>query len=139
MTYVKTNWKTGDTITADKLNNIENGIASSGSGGGFLVVTVSTPSGYNGKILDKTYAEIKEALSAKIPVYIYEYTEETVEEIGITTNSTIFEPIVIAEKQYNDEDESTYYRVSTNSTYAFFANSEDEVMYNGSAPPSTVD
>ena len=38
MTYVKTNWKTGDTITADKLNNIENGIASSGGGGGGVLI-----------------------------------------------------------------------------------------------------
>ena len=26
MTYTKTNWQTGDTITASKLNNIENGV-----------------------------------------------------------------------------------------------------------------
>ena len=29
MTYNKTTWKTGDTITADKLNNIETGISNS--------------------------------------------------------------------------------------------------------------
>ena len=26
MSYIKTTWNKGDTITADKLNNIENGI-----------------------------------------------------------------------------------------------------------------
>jgi len=33
MYYTKTNWKTGDTITADKLNHIEDGIAEGSSGG----------------------------------------------------------------------------------------------------------
>ena len=27
MSYVKTNWQTGDTVTAEKLNNLENGVA----------------------------------------------------------------------------------------------------------------
>lgn len=31
MTYIKTNWVTGDIITAEKLNKIEDGIASAGS------------------------------------------------------------------------------------------------------------
>ena len=29
MAYVKTNWETGDIITAEKLNHMENGIANS--------------------------------------------------------------------------------------------------------------
>lgn len=34
MSYVKNTWVTGDTITAEKLNNMENGIASASQGGG---------------------------------------------------------------------------------------------------------
>ncbi len=32
MSYTPTDWKTGDVITAEKLNNMENGIANAGSG-----------------------------------------------------------------------------------------------------------
>ena len=34
MAYEKHTWETGETITAEKLNNLEDGVASSGSGGG---------------------------------------------------------------------------------------------------------
>ena len=34
MSYTKNNWTTGDTITAEKLNHMENGIESASSGGG---------------------------------------------------------------------------------------------------------
>ncbi len=34
MSYEPTNWKTGDVITAEKLNKLEDGVASGGSGGG---------------------------------------------------------------------------------------------------------
>lgn len=34
MAYTPTTWATGDVITADKLNNMENGILNAGSGGG---------------------------------------------------------------------------------------------------------
>ena len=30
MAYTPTNWQTGDTITAEKLNKLENGVASGG-------------------------------------------------------------------------------------------------------------
>lgn len=45
MSYTPNTWTTGDTITATKLNNIEQGIANAG-GGGVAKVTVSAV-GYN--------------------------------------------------------------------------------------------
>lgn len=36
MAYEKQTWSCGETITADKLNHMEDGIADSGSGGGVL-------------------------------------------------------------------------------------------------------
>ena len=40
MSYNKTNWQTGDIVTAEKLNKIEDGIENvSGGGGGLLVET----------------------------------------------------------------------------------------------------
>lgn len=37
MSYDKQNWQTGDVITANKLNHIEDGIAGAGGGGGVLI------------------------------------------------------------------------------------------------------
>lgn len=49
MAYTPTQWSTGDTITAAKLNKIEDGIANSGDG---VIITD------NGSALNKTFAEI---------------------------------------------------------------------------------
>ena len=57
MSYTPTNWATGDVITAEKLNKLEQGVA---SGGGVLIVT-----GTNGT-LDKTWQEIYDAPFAVI-------------------------------------------------------------------------
>lgn len=54
MAYTPTNWQTGDTITAEKLNNMEQGIASAGDGG-LLIVNESNHT------LDKTWQEISDA------------------------------------------------------------------------------
>lgn len=61
MSYTPTNWVTGDTITATKLNKIENGIASAGSA---VIITD------NGTALDKTYAEIYDLVNSGTPCYI---------------------------------------------------------------------
>ena len=70
MAYTPTEWVTGDVITAEKLNKMEDGIesASSGGGGGGLIVNFSnnTP--------DKTTAEIAAAASAgQIVVFKWSY------------------------------------------------------------------
>lgn len=39
MSYNKTNWQTGDIVTAEKLNKIEDGIENVSGGGGLLVET----------------------------------------------------------------------------------------------------
>lgn len=69
MSYTPTSWNTGDTITASALNKIENGIANAGS-----AVIVHTNEGANeadaGGTLDKTFAEIYDALKNGTPVYV---------------------------------------------------------------------
>lgn len=52
MSYTPNTWQTGDTITAAKLNNMEQGIASAG---GVLIVNESN------KTLDKTWQTISDA------------------------------------------------------------------------------
>lgn len=59
MAYEKTEWKNGDTITAEKLNHMEDGIA---EGGGRMVVTASPESSESTTfVLDKTWQEINDA------------------------------------------------------------------------------
>lgn len=63
MSYTKQTWATGDTVTATKLNHMEDGIA--GAGGGIVLDLVDrdTP-------LTMTFEEIADALSSGTNVYI---------------------------------------------------------------------
>lgn len=65
MAYTPTTWVTGDTVTATKLNKIENGIANAGS----ALICNATNSGQN-YVLDKTAQEIYDALLGGTPAYI---------------------------------------------------------------------
>lgn len=56
MTYIKNNWKIGDTITANKLNNIENGIYNFNNNLFFYL-------DINNNTLNKTWNEINNAIS----------------------------------------------------------------------------
>lgn len=58
MSYEKQTWQTGDTITAEKLNHIEDGIA----GGGVLLVGFDEQT----MALDKTWQQIADAALAVI-------------------------------------------------------------------------
>lgn len=66
MAYEKQTWNCGDTITADKLNHIEDGIADASGGGGsdiFTVnLTIDPESPSQSPTVDKTFAEIKSAI-----------------------------------------------------------------------------
>ena len=71
MSYTPTTWTTGDTITATKLNKIENGVANAGS---VLICNSSYSSQASAYVLDKTVQEIYDALLAGTPAYIkYQY------------------------------------------------------------------
>lgn len=63
MTYEKQTWECGETITAEKLNHIEDGIADASSGGGTLVIreTRTESEGDTVYTLDKTWQEIYDA------------------------------------------------------------------------------
>lgn len=58
MAYVPTTWATGDVITAEKLNNIENGIVDSDSI--FLINAILNTEELN-FTYDKTWADVKNA------------------------------------------------------------------------------
>lgn len=72
MTYTKTTWANGDVITAQKLNNLENGVEAANNFGGAFYVTF-TETDDNGTIIcNKTGTEINTALNeGKVIVGIY--------------------------------------------------------------------
>lgn len=61
MAYTPKTWECGETITAEDLNHIEQGIAEN-SGGGTLVIREDRHEGLN-IIYDKTWTEVKNALT----------------------------------------------------------------------------
>ena len=75
MAYTPTTWSSGDTITATKLNKIEQGIVGVG---GILVVTVTINSTTGFASLNKTWQEIHDALIAGENVNIVFSNENTV-------------------------------------------------------------
>lgn len=68
MSYEKNTWKTGDIVTSEKLNHMEEGIANGGdSGGGVTILNVTAQPDFSTSppstiyVPDKTYDEIKAA------------------------------------------------------------------------------
>lgn len=86
MSYIPTEWKTGDVITADKLNNMESGIANGGSGGSTAIIATITPAPddelYEYKC-DKTFDELVQALEGGKQVYFKLPNSTTL--IGVTS------------------------------------------------------
>lgn len=79
MAYSKTTWKKGDKITAQKMNNIENGIEEAASGGtstGFLIIEDEYPPNDDTIRLNKTFAQIFEALDSGIPVFLHKVAHQ---------------------------------------------------------------
>ena len=58
MSYTKQTWQSGDTITAQKLNHIEDGIA---NGGVLVVHSYPDPDDPSTDVLDKTWQQIHDA------------------------------------------------------------------------------
>ncbi len=109
MSYTPTEWQTGDVVTAEKLNNIENGIENA-SDGGALVITATESEGTH--TLDKTYAEISEWFGTKGVAIVFDddptYTNAVFTVIGC----------------YYDSDATVYCVATTNQNYV--ATTEDD-------------
>lgn len=71
MTYVKTDWETGDIITAEKLNNIENGVANAGVILTCELALTQDEQGYYTGTLNKTWNQINTAFTNGSYVNIY--------------------------------------------------------------------
>lgn len=60
MSYTPTTWQTGDTITAEKMNNIESGISNAGS----MVIPTFQIGEENQFTCDMTFAEVNSAIKS---------------------------------------------------------------------------
>lgn len=69
MSYTPTEWECGDTITAAKMNKIEQGIADAGGAEPFFV-NETVDDNYGNYVLDKTAQEITNAINAGKLIYI---------------------------------------------------------------------
>lgn len=79
MAYEKQTWECGETITAEKLNHIEDGIESASSGGGTAPLIIRAdhledcPEGYTGNgvmVMNVTYQQAWDAVNAGQSVYL---------------------------------------------------------------------
>ena len=94
MSYEPKEWTCGETITADALNNIEEGIqdALEGGGGGSsdFIITITYSPDAGGFVMDKTLDEIEAAYAANKTLKIrvgddYATLEERTESMGGVT------------------------------------------------------
>ena len=67
MAYTKNTWKTGDIVSSQKLNHMEDGIASASDGG---VLIVNATKGSTEVTLDKTWKEIRDAFAVGVTVIV---------------------------------------------------------------------
>lgn len=95
MSYTPTEWKTGDVITADKLNNMESGIVNAGSGGG------------GGGVVTYTFT-IKESTGGSFPpgVTAFDVVETDAVPSAVATNMLAGNLCVI-KRRLQEEDEDT--------------------------------
>ena len=118
MAYEKNTWATGDVVTSEKLNHMEDGIAEGGSGETPIINTTRTVGSNNSTVFtfEKTFAEVKAMLDAgQVPVVKCEYEGE----------GTYFNPVIgyLIDAEYDDyivrimgNNEGSYYKVSVPAT-----------------------
>lgn len=97
MAYTPTQWNTGDDVTATKLNKLEQGVANAS---GALIITD------NGTALDKTFAEIYDAVHSGTPCYIHYTGDESTPSLDSDYTYQIDLLPVVSVFKYD-----TYYRV----------------------------
>lgn len=103
MAYTKNTWNTGDIVSSQKLNHMEDGIANAGA----LVVTE------NDTVLDKTWQEILDAIAAGRVVNIIEVGEGY---------ATVVSPVSSASLEENNymvytPDETVSYKAASANGY----------------------
>ena len=114
MAYEKHTWETGETITAEKLNNLEDGVS------GNRVFSVNINENSEGYILDKTFGEIRNAYELGLVIKLIWFDE------GVYGN--ILNVYFISNIAYHSQDGVNptsygyiFYRVDDNLIEYFYA------------------
>ena len=113
MAYNKTNWSSGDTITAEKLNKIEQGITNSR---GLIVAGVFDVNNPERIVGDKTWGEVYEAMRNGIPVLLKSdfpniTCSTAVLDTGKTGNNVFIHCLLNGEIKYSEGNENDYFSV----------------------------
>lgn len=116
MSYTPTNWQTGDTITAEKLNKLENGVAQ-----GDKLIVYASPNGDGTATMDKTWQEIYDAM----PNAIMKYEEDEYSSTSLII-SACYEDGSVPSHYVIVEDCNVYANPPTFTYRRFVANASDE-------------
>lgn len=126
MSYEPTNWKTGDVITAEKMNKLESGVANIN---GIFPLDIQE---INGNLTINSYNEIKNAIQNNlIPMGYY--------RLSSTDNSMEFSLatlLLIAQDKISDSDYVFFALINMNmNPSSCYAQDPDERMVQSDAPP----
>lgn len=111
MAYTPTEWKTGDVVTAAKLNNMENGIASAGGGGGSAMILTANFSEEHPQLLGATAKEIYDAFTSgtNVIIQLYDYDDES-------SRVRVFHAISAEKNPGDSEETNDYILIACNTT-----------------------
>lgn len=76
MSYTPTEWHSGDIVTSEKMNKLEQGVAAAGGGGGVFYVTKVIAGDEDPIILNKTWKEIRDAAQSSLVICKRTYEDE---------------------------------------------------------------
>ena len=134
MSYEKTVWTAGDIITAEKLNNIENGVeAASGGGYNLAVVTVTNSTG------DDFYVSF-----TNCTIVVVDDQNNIFTRSGIVAGTPQYiipsNPMLSANYKYTFDilSDSDIYDVTVNGNTVPFATDKYAYTYNDSSYPDTI-
>lgn len=121
MSYEPKEWVCGDTITAEALNHMENGIEEASQGGAEPLLVNSVYSEEGRYDLDKTFGEIRVAFNSGRAVVITKNLTPTIEERDNVVVSLVEE--VSFEIDHNQESQYASGSVLTSgANYSVYAN-----------------
>ena len=109
MSYTPTNWVTGDIVTADKLNKLENGVAD-----GILILNTTFDSSADVVRLSATWKQIYDTIKAGTPIFIKE------------PRSDLYAGLILIYSAYKDGND---YVVETALGSSWDAESEEDYPY----------
>lgn len=130
MAYTPTEWKCGDTITAEKLNKLENGLADCCGGGGseplIIRFDVERSNTEGVALYDKTWQQVFDALNNAIPVYaewgFYDKSE------GASKRLATLYPCITA---FYDAINSNHKVLTTDTNFYYFDTNPNDYLMSG--------